>query len=56
MLPPTATTLTELAEFTTVADVVRAADDRTITTFLPKAVLVDGEVRLLLNGDPGYES
>lgn len=56
MLPPTATTLHELAEFPTVAEVIAAADGRTITTFLPKAVLVDGEVRLLLGDDPGYES
>lgn len=56
MLPPTATTLHELSEYTAVSDVIAAADGRVITTFLPKAVMVDGEVRLLLNGDPGYGS
>jgi 8-oxo-dGTP pyrophosphatase MutT (NUDIX family) len=56
MLPPTATTLDELSRFPTVDAVITAADARSITTFLPKAVLVDGEVRLLLNGDPGYDS
>ncbi|MDX6226203.1 MAG: hypothetical protein QOE64_2579 [Frankiales bacterium] len=54
MLPPTATTLEELGSLETVADVIAAADERVITTYLPKAALVDGEVRLLLNGDSGY--
>ena len=56
MLPPTSTTLDELRDFADVAAVIAAADERRITTFLPKAVMVDGEVRLLLNGDPGYDA
>jgi 8-oxo-dGTP pyrophosphatase MutT (NUDIX family) len=46
LLPPTMATLTELAGFETVADVLAAP--RTITTFAPQAEIIDGEAWLVL--------
>ena len=54
MLPPTALTLAELAEFTSVAAVLAAADGRDISRVLPKVVVSGADVRLLLPGDEGY--
>ncbi|MFF4774640.1 NUDIX hydrolase [Microtetraspora fusca] len=46
LMPPTFTTLTELSGFETVDDVLRA--DRMITTVLPSAAEVDGEMVLIV--------
>jgi 8-oxo-dGTP pyrophosphatase MutT (NUDIX family) len=46
LLPPTMATLTELAGFDTVADVLAAP--RTITTFAPQAEIIDGEAWLVV--------
>jgi 8-oxo-dGTP pyrophosphatase MutT (NUDIX family) len=55
MLPPTAVTLSELMPYDTVADVLAAANERTVRPLLPRAVLTDGEIVLLMPGDEGYE-
>lgn len=54
MLPPTAFTLAELAEFGSVADVMAAAAARDIRRILPKVIVTGDDVRLLLPGDEGY--
>ena len=56
MLPPTIVTLRELAPYAHAADVLAAAAQRPIRPLLPRPVLRDGEVRLLLPGEPGYPS
>jgi 8-oxo-dGTP pyrophosphatase MutT (NUDIX family) len=55
MLPPTAVTLSELLPYGTVADVLQAAADRSIRPLLPRAVIVDAQVVLLMPGEEGYE-
>jgi len=54
MLPPTAAVLEELAGRTSVAQALAAVRDRPLPAVLPEAALVDGDVRLLLPGEPGY--
>ncbi|MCA1823971.1 MAG: NUDIX hydrolase [Mycobacteriales bacterium] len=54
MLPPTAFTLAELAEFGRVADVLAAADAREVRRVLPKIVVTGEQVELLMPGDVGY--
>ncbi|MEO6714484.1 MAG: NUDIX hydrolase [Mycobacteriales bacterium] len=54
MLPPTAFTLAELAEFGSAQDVLDAAQSREIQRVLPKVVVTGDDVRLLLPGDDGY--
>jgi 8-oxo-dGTP pyrophosphatase MutT (NUDIX family) len=56
MLPPTAFTLAELAEFGSVAEVLEAATRREIQRVLPKIMVNGDDVRLLLPGDDGYSS
>jgi 8-oxo-dGTP pyrophosphatase MutT (NUDIX family) len=55
MLPPTAAVLGELARFDSVAAVLDAAGDRTITTIMPRPVLDDGDPHVVLPGEPGYD-
>jgi 8-oxo-dGTP pyrophosphatase MutT (NUDIX family) len=55
MLPPTVVTLMDLAAFSSVAEVLAAADGRRIEAIMPRAVVVDDEVRLVLPGQPGYD-
>jgi 8-oxo-dGTP pyrophosphatase MutT (NUDIX family) len=55
MLPPTAVTLSELMPYATVADVLAAATERHISPLLPRGILVNGQVVLLMPGDQGYE-
>ncbi|SDQ73744.1 NUDIX hydrolase [Thermostaphylospora chromogena] len=50
LMPPTYTTLAELAEYSTVSDILAA--ERRITAIMPVAVEVDGELRLMVP-DPG---
>ena len=55
MLPPTAFTLSELATFGSVAEVLAAGDARDVRPVLPKVVVGDDdEARLLLPHDEGY--
>jgi 8-oxo-dGTP pyrophosphatase MutT (NUDIX family) len=55
MLPPTLAALSDLAPHPTVAEVLRAADEREVTPVLPKLVLdADDNIRFLLPHDPGY--
>jgi 8-oxo-dGTP pyrophosphatase MutT (NUDIX family) len=54
MLPPTAFTLAELAEYGTVDEVLAAATSRDIRRVLPKIVVTGDEVSFLLPGDAGY--
>jgi 8-oxo-dGTP pyrophosphatase MutT (NUDIX family) len=56
MLPPTITTLRELAEYDTAADVLAAADSRDIAPVLPRVVIDGDQVELLLPHERGYES
>jgi 8-oxo-dGTP pyrophosphatase MutT (NUDIX family) len=54
MLPPTAVTLAELAEYETASAVLAAATSRAVVPITPQAV-IDGEiVRLALPGDPEW--
>jgi 8-oxo-dGTP pyrophosphatase MutT (NUDIX family) len=54
MLPPTAFTLAELAEFGSVEEVMAAAQARDVRRVLPKIIVTADDVRLLLPGEPGY--
>ena len=56
LLPPTLVTLEELSAYPTVTEALAAADQRTIATIVPRPVLAGDEVRLLLPGDPGYDT
>lgn len=54
MLPPTAITLAELAEFNSVDSVLTVAEDRDLAPITPRAVIADGMVRLVLPGDADF--
>jgi 8-oxo-dGTP pyrophosphatase MutT (NUDIX family) len=54
MVPPTAMTLAELAEFSSVAEVLDATRDRNIEPVLPRLVPDGDGVRFVIPGDPGY--
>jgi hypothetical protein len=54
MLPPTVATLQELAGYDTAAEVLAAAADRDIAPVLPRVVISDDEVELLLPHEEGY--
>jgi 8-oxo-dGTP pyrophosphatase MutT (NUDIX family) len=57
MLPPTISTLRELAQYATVEDVLVAAAARDIAPVLPRLVLTDdGQMELLLPHQEGYAS
>ena len=55
MMPPTVTTLRDVAAYGSVAEVLAAAATRSIAPILPKPVERAGSVRLLLPGDDGYD-
>ena len=55
MLPPTAVVLGEISEHDSVEAVMRVADDRRITTILPRPVLDAGVPHVVLPGEPGYD-
>jgi 8-oxo-dGTP pyrophosphatase MutT (NUDIX family) len=55
LMPPTQSALTNIAEFATVADVMAAAEQRTVEAVLPKVILDANErIRFLLPHDPDY--
>jgi 8-oxo-dGTP pyrophosphatase MutT (NUDIX family) len=54
LLPPTWTTLSELAKYESVAEAM--AEDRSIDRIMPKVIRRDGALHLLLPGDEGYDS
>lgn len=54
MMPPTLVTLAELSEHPDAASALAAAADRKILTVQPEAVVVDGNLVLVLPGDPNY--
>ena len=54
MLPPTAFTLAELTNFSTVDSVLAAANERDIQPVLPRVVLTGEQAELLLPHDEGY--
>jgi len=56
MLPPTVSNLRMLAGFTSVQQALTATQGKDISTVLPKVRVEDGEMRLLMPGDPGYSS
>ena len=55
MLPPTVTTLGELAEYGTVADVLAAGWARQVVPMMPRPLVRGDEVHLVLPGEPGYD-
>lgn len=55
IMPPTLISLAEVGEFGTVADAMAASPDREIAPVLPHVLLKDGEVCMVLPGDPNYE-
>lgn len=55
MLPPTAVTLAELAEFPTVDSVLTAAEGRDLTPVTPRVILNQDSVHMALPGDPDYQ-
>jgi 8-oxo-dGTP pyrophosphatase MutT (NUDIX family) len=55
MLPPTLAALTDVAPSSTVAEVMAAADERSVVPVLPKLTLdAEDRIRFLLPGDVGY--
>ncbi len=52
---PTIKQLQALAEFASVDEALAAARSREVKPIMPKVAVVDGEPRILLPGDPGYE-
>jgi hypothetical protein len=54
LLPPTWMTLSDLADFDTVAAAMAA--DRMIDKVMPKVVREDGVIRVILPGDPRYDA
>jgi 8-oxo-dGTP pyrophosphatase MutT (NUDIX family) len=52
---PTIKQLEALGEFASADDALAAARSREVEPILPKVAVVDGEPRVLLPGDPGYE-
>lgn len=54
MLPPTIFTLSEIASYEKVDDVLAAAARRDVRPVLPKVVVTGDEVQFLLPGDEGY--
>jgi 8-oxo-dGTP pyrophosphatase MutT (NUDIX family) len=55
MLPPTVTTLREVAACATVADVLGAAEHRRIAPIQPRLVWSGDDMRFVLPGEAGYE-
>jgi hypothetical protein len=55
LLPPTAFTLAELAEYDSVDAVMAAAAIRDLAPVMPKILITDGEAHLLLPHDEAYE-
>lgn len=55
MLPPTSVTLGELAGYPTVAGVLAAALERSISPVLPRLVTVGGRAGIVLPGEQGYD-
>ena len=53
LLPPTWTTLAELEECESLADAM--ARERTITKLMPRVVREDGVLRVVVDGDPGFD-
>lgn len=56
LMPPTALTLAELRSYRTVDAVLAAAQSRDVRPVLPRLVIREGEVLVLLPGEPGYDS
>ena len=53
---PTIKTLEGLVELESVEQALESARARNVEAILPKVVIVDGEGRVLLPGEPGYEA
>jgi 8-oxo-dGTP pyrophosphatase MutT (NUDIX family) len=56
MLPPTISTLRDLAEFSTAAEALASASSRTIAPVLPRVVIDGDQMELLLPHEKGYDS
>jgi len=56
MMPPTIASLKAVARFSTAAEALAAATEiKTVPAILPRVVSVDGGMRIVLPGDPGYD-
>ena len=56
MMPPTVASLRAMEQFATVADALAAADAITeVPAILPRVVAIDGAIRIVLPGEPGYD-
>ena len=53
-MPPTVFTLSEIAAYESVGDVLAAAARRDVRPVLPKVVVTESDVQFLLPGDEGY--
>jgi hypothetical protein len=56
MLPPTITTLRDLAAFSTAAEALASASSRDIAPVLPRVVIDGDQMELLLPHEKGYDS
>jgi 8-oxo-dGTP pyrophosphatase MutT (NUDIX family) len=56
MLPPTISTLRDLAEFSTAAEALASASSRDIAPLLPRVVIDGDQMQLLLPHEKGYDS
>jgi 8-oxo-dGTP pyrophosphatase MutT (NUDIX family) len=56
LTPPTVRTLDDLAMLGTAAQIVAAADARSVTAILPKPVQIDGRMAVLYPGDAEYDA
>ena len=56
MLPPTISTLRDLAEFATAAEALASASSRVIAPVLPRVVIDGDQMELLLPHEKGYDS
>ena len=56
LLPPTVSSLRAMARFDTASDALAAASGIThVPRILPRVIAVDGGMRIVLPGDPGYD-
>ncbi len=55
IMPPTLISLAEVGSYATVAEAMAASADREIAPVLPHVLVKDGEICMVLPGDPDYE-
>ncbi|MEP6695827.1 MAG: NUDIX hydrolase [Pseudonocardiales bacterium] len=55
MMPPTVLTLEQISAYATVAEVLAAAEERTITPIMPRLVSEGGAMRVVLPSEQGHQ-